>query len=95
MTAAEVLHERQEARTQRIIEAIEHADRDIASAVDALISALIEQGAMRIHRRWSRSEEEKLIREEAAKLALKHVLTNDWMLELPAEAMALNAETVQ
>lgn len=64
--------------TERVSEAIESGEHDIACAVGRLVDALIDNSAIRIHRNWSSAEERKAIVDVATKVALLSVLTCDW-----------------
>ena len=83
------------AKSDRVVAALESAEMDVAAAVERLVDRLCDEGVIRIHRAWSANEERKLIREAATKAAIKSVLTNDWMGDLPREVIQLWPEEAQ
>lgn len=83
------------ARDQRVIAAIESAEHDVAAALERLVDRLCDEGLIHIHRNWSAFTERALIREAATKAAIRCVLTNDWMGDLPRDVIQLWPEEAQ
>lgn len=64
--------------TERVSQAIEDGEQEIAEAVTWLVDNLVDLSAIRIHRNWSSSEERRQIVARATQVALLSVLTCDW-----------------
>lgn len=83
------------ARDQRVIAAIESAEHDVAAAIERLIHALWDERLMRVHRDYSAFNAQAEVREAATKAAIRCVLTNDWMGDLPRDVIQLWPEEAQ
>lgn len=66
--------------TERTGEVIEAARDALRSDIADLVDGLFENGALRVHRAWSKGLEREQIIERALDVALLSVLSNDWCL---------------
>lgn len=89
MTATEIIAERAVERTRRISEALCHVEEVVRDSVLACLTRLADEGAYRVHRHWSRSEEDRLIADAAAHAAVRAVLASDWV-DVPGEVKLIH-----
>lgn len=89
MSAAAIRAERAIDRTRRISEALCDMEEAVATAVDAALSRLADEGAYRVHRDWSRGVEDRLIAKAAGKAAVLAVLASDW-IDVPGEVQLIH-----
>lgn len=87
--AAEIIADRLIERTRRISEALCDVEAVVRDSVDAALTRLADEGCYRVNRGWSRSEEDKLIREAAALAAVQAIMASDWV-DLPGEVLLIH-----
>ena len=66
--------------TERVGHVIEEGRDELRSAIATLVDGLFDNGAIHVHRAWSKGVEREAMIERATQVALLSVLSADWCL---------------